>query len=355
MFSNALMSCITMLVLSGAAMFCCSRYADLIFPFYRDLSKKVIDFLADLTARIPFALWEVLLLFLLLLFLGGLVYIIRKKKRFLSWFGWVLRIGALMIFLFVFLWGLNHYAPPISETLGLETGGGTKEELLSATRYYMQMAEHYAGLVERTDGGELAEQDFGELAAVAGKSFETLGQEYPLFRCSGAPVKKAVLTRPAFDYGGTVGMFVCFTGESTVSPNTYTASLAHTMCHEVAHRCGVAGEDEANFAAFLACTQSTDPRFLYSGYYSAFLYCYNALCEHDREAAAGLWSGETALLRADCNAANAHYEPYEGKVQEAATKVNDTYLKVFSEESGVLSYGEAADYLIAWYSQRIAG
>ena len=36
-------------------------------------------------------------------------------------------------------------------------------------------------------------------------------------------------------------------------------------------------------------------------------------------------------------------------MQDAATKVNDTYLKVFSEESGVQSYGEAADLLIAWY------
>ena len=36
---------------------------------------------------------------------------------------------------------------------------------------------------------------------------------------------------------------------------------------------------------------------------------------------------------------SAHYDQYEGKVQDAAQKVNDTYLKAFSEESGVQSYG----------------
>ena len=42
------------------------------------------------------------------------------------------------------------------------------------------------------------------------------------------------------------------------------------------------------------------------------------------------------------------------KVQDAAQKVNDTYLKAFSEESGVQSYGEAADLLIAWYLENNA-
>ena len=63
---------------------------------------------------------------------------------------------------------------------------------------------------------------------------------------------------------------------------------------------------------------------------------------------------DLALLQRDCAAANAHYDRYEGKVQDAAQKVNDTYLKAFSEESGVQSYGEAADYLIAWYLQKSA-
>ena len=64
---------------------------------------------------------------------------------------------------------------------------------------------------------------------------------------------------------------------------------------------------------------------------------------------------EIAELRAqqrDAQAANEHYAQYEGKVQDAATKVNDAYLKAFSEETGVQSYGEVADLLIAWYQQK---
>ena len=41
-------------------------------------------------------------------------------------------------------------------------------------------------------------------------------------------------------------------------------------------------------------------------------------------------------------------------MQDAAQKVNDAYLKAFDEESGVQSYGEVADLLIAWYLQKTA-
>ena len=64
------------------------------------------------------------------------------------------------------------------------------------------------------------------------------------------------------------------------------------------------------------------------------------------------WRSLKEGVRADIQAANTHYAQYEGKVQDAATKVNDTYLKAFSEEAGVQSYGEAADLLIAWYLEK---
>ena len=53
--------------------------------------------------------------------------------------------------------------------------------------------------------------------------------------------------------------------------------------------------------------------------------------------------------QADILAANAHYAQFEGKVKETAEKVNDTYLKTMQQSSGVQSYGEVVDYLIAWH------
>ena len=193
---------------------------------------------------------------------------------------------------------------------------------------------------------------FDQWAEFAGMSYMPLWEEYPVFTGSTVPVKRQDLSWYLMSKMGYTGVFVAPTAESTVNPDTYVASLPYTMCHEVAHRCTIAGEDEANFAAFLACEASGDPDFLYSGYYSAFIYCYNALFKADKELAKSLWTEETALLKADCSGANTHYDQYEGKVQDAAQKVNDTYLKAFSEESGVQSYGEVADYLISYFLKK---
>ena len=228
----------------------------------------------------------------------------------------------------------------------------TKEELIDATEYYMDRAAEYAPQVVRDETGRMI-NDFDLWAETAGTSFVPLAEQAEVFSGSTAPVKKAGLTWYLMSKMGYTGVFVAFTGESTVNPDTVTVSIPFTMCHEVAHRCGIAAEDEANFAAFLACEASSDPDFLYSGYYSAFIYCYNALYRVDASAAQALWREEHALLKQDCDAANTHYAQYEGAVQDSAQKLNDTYLKTFSEESGVQSYGEAADYLIAYYLKSI--
>ena len=95
--------------------------------------------------------------------------------------------------------------------------------------------------------------------------------------------------------------------------------------------------------------ESSRADFLYSGAFAAYIYCSNALYKVDRSAADEIFYSLSAGMQADIHAANAHYAQYDGKVQEAAQKVNDAYLKAFNEETGVQSYGEAADLLIAWY------
>ena len=59
-------------------------------------------------------------------------------------------------------------------------------------------------------------------------------------------------------------------------------------------------------------------------------------------------------MRADLLGANAHYEPYEGAAKDAAQSVNDAYLKAFSQEEGVESYGQVSDALAAWYVEMLA-
>lgn len=325
---------------------------EVFFSFYTGFSRDTLAFLSGITGPFPFAVWEVLLVLIVLLVLYCLVQNLARKKGFFCWVAGVVLLVSVMVFLFVGLWGVNHFAPPVAERIGLQTADGyTKEELIDTVQYMADQAGKWADQVERDENGDLA-IDFAKMAKQAPEGYKVLAQENNFFAGSDAPAKK-LLVDEAFSYMGITGIFVPFTGESSVNPGAYAASIPFTMCHEVAHRMTVAPEDEANFCAFLACEAMDDPAFQYSGWYSAFVYTYNALHKVDSDAAYAIWDGMSERVKQDCRNANTHYDKYEGEVQEAAQKVNDTYLKVFKEESGIQSYGEVADLLIAWYLDKM--
>jgi len=84
----------------------------------------------------------------------------------------------------------------------------------------------------------------------------------------------------------------------------------------------------------------------------AFIYCYNALVGVDREAAREISAEMSEGLVADVVAANKHAEKYEDKVTaKVSAAVNDAYLKMM-DQSGIRSYGEVVDMLIAEYKQQ---
>jgi len=339
------------LLLTAALAAVANYMPELFFSFYTDFSRDTLAFLSGITAPFPFAVWEVLLALIVLLALYFLVRNLAQKRGFFCWLSGVILLVSVLVFGFVGLWGLNHFSVPVADRVGLEVTGYTKDQLIGTVEYMADQAGYWADQVERDENGDLA-IDFPVMAKQAVEGYEVLAQTNPFFEGSSAPVKK-LLVDDAFSYMGITGIFVPFTGESGANPNAYNASVPFTMCHELAHRLTVAPEDEANFCAFLACKESSRPAFQYSGWYSAFVYTYNALHKADREAASVIWEGMSERLKQDCRNANTHYDQFEGEVQEAAQKVNDTYLKVFKEESGVQSYGEVADLLIAWYLKSV--
>ena len=337
-----------LVVLTGIMILAAKFLTPVVFSFYPDFSRGAIQVIAAITSIVPIALCELLLVFLLFWFVFTLVRAI-KRARMVRWLTGVLLSLCILVTVFVGLWGLNYYAPPMQERLNIESRQYSAQELKEATTYYRDMANSLAPQVKRDADGVMAEYDFDTLAEQAGEGFETLAETYACFDGSTVRVKK-LLSSPLMGKIGMTGGFICFTGESCVSTTTHTASMPFTMCHEIGHRMAFAREDEANFAGFLACAANERPEFRYSGYYAAFRYCYNALYKADPQAALEVWSGVCAEIAADWNASVEHYEAIRSETAaEVTDDVYDTYLKSFSVESGVQSYGEVTDLLLDWY------
>ena len=316
------------------------------FSFYTGFSRKALGLLGTVWGWLPFPAWELLLIVLIVAVIVGLVIAIRKK-RFLGWLTALLELIVLMVFLFVGLWGLNHFAPTVGEQTGLKVEEYSVDQLKAAAAYYAEMASAFSTSVERDGEGNIVLPEFTVLSDEAVTAYGRLAEYNDRYELA-VPCVKPLLSSKAFAYMGTTGIFVCYTGEPCVSTETYSLSQPFTICHELGHSLAVAREDEANYLAFLACRASTDDLFCYSGYYCAFVYCYNALYAESPSAAQALWNRCSEEMARDSNVHRDHNKQYEGKVQKAAQKVNDTYLKTF-DEPGVKSYGLVVDYLIAEY------
>ena len=342
--------------LSQAMMLAFSRHADVVFPAYRNLSKALMGALAQLMSVAPCALWDIGALVLVLVALVSLVHRLARREGLLAWLSAVCLAISVIYFAFVAGWALNHYAPPLADELSLEVGEYSTDELADATRMYLEEAAALAPQVPRDENGSLTSQDFFELASIAGRSYEGPAERWPAFEGSTVPVKALLVWGPPLLYSGHTGIFWAPTGESGVPLDCADADKPFIMCHEAAHRLAIASEQEANFAAFLACDASSDVRFRYSGYFNAASYCLNALYRYDpdrtqallQELADGDNRDGLLLFLADRAATRAHYDSYKGAFEEVGQKVNDTYLKSFGESSGVRSYGLVVDYLIAW-------
>lgn len=338
-----------------------ATWGDQLMRYYRPLSRAYAWAMATMMSVLPFAVWDILAVVLVVAAVVVLVRRLRARDSLLPLVSRVCLVASLTYFLFASGWALNHYARPLATDLDLVVREYSVDELEESTRHYLLEAAALAGDVPRDAQGGLARQDFFELARIAGGAYAGLSRSYPLLRGSQVPVKALLLWGEPLLYSGHTGMYWAPTAESGVPLNCSVADTPFIMCHEAAHRLGIASEQEANFAAYLACASSDDVRFAYSGAFNAFAYSINALYQADSERALTMLKDAAtsdadgvSLVWGDYVANGEYYDAYEGSFQQVGSTVNDGYLKSYGEDSGVQSYGLVVDYLIAWsQSERI--
>ena len=333
-----------------------STLVDMVYPY---VTRNLQDILAQWSSQVDFCLWQLLAVALGVLLLCSVVLMIVLKWNVVQWLGWVLAVFSCIYTLHTAAFGLNFYAGPISEDLRLDMSPYTLEELTEATEYYRNEANALAEVMPRKSDGTVSFRTFEELAAMAGEGFETLTYQkhYPIFAGSTVPVKKLGWSDMYVSMGIT-GFSFALTGEAAVNPQAPDVSLPFTMCHEMSHRMCIANERDANFAAFLAASNHSDPQFRYSAYFMAYRYCMAALSTVTSQAAvdarARVAEGVSDYLRYDMAQYDAFYRTRKNaSATKAGDAVNNAYLKTSGDASGLASYGEVCDLLVSWHVQQV--
>ena len=266
-----------------------SKLVDMVYPY---MTRLLQTNLAQWSSGVDFCLWQLLVLFGLVILLASIVLMVIFHWNPVQWFGWVLAAFATVIMLNMGMYGMNQHTLSIAEDVHLKTTDYSVTALEAAAEYYLEQADTLAPQIARDSSGNPKTLEFSALAEDAGEGFRTLTyeQEYPIFAGSLLPVKELGFTEL---YAGTTGKYFCLTGEATVNPNVPGVGLPFVICEQMAHRMSIAREGDTAFAAFLACAFHSDVKFQYSGYLMAFRECYNALASLETAA------GKSAYQRID--------------------------------------------------------
>ena len=170
-----LMRAVTRLILSAVILILTGLLAavamylpEFFFSFYSGFSKTVLTAMANVTGVFPFALWEIGLVLIVLLAL----YFLFKNRKFFSWLCGIVLLVSILVFLFVGLWGLNHFNPvTVADHVGLEVTEYSRDQLKATTQYMAAQANAWADQVERDADGSMT-VDFSGWAEIAGDGYD---------------------------------------------------------------------------------------------------------------------------------------------------------------------------------------
>lgn len=327
----------TFLLLTGMLVLAADKYYELLFLFYPSLSREIQGYLATWSAGIDFIIWQRAVLILLCLVVLSLIVCILRRKNVLGWlFGWT-TVASIGIFLFMLVWGVNLYAPGIAEDMRLEVADSySSTQLQEAAQYYLEYANDLAGQVERDDNGLCKGAAFADTAAQVGSGFHNMTRTCYVFGGSTEAPKEMGWA------GHGTGMMVPFTGEVNVDPNLLPAAMPFEMSRQVAKRMSIATQEDASFAAILACMASDDVTYRYAGYYMAYVYCYHALEQTNASKTGHITKDLSEGLQADLMA--------NGTLDGSG---NYGYATVSGDESHSDAKNTVADLLVAWHIRQI--
>lgn len=325
-----------------------SALVDMLYPY---MTRMVVSSLADWSFDLNFCLWQLILVVLGVGVLASIVLMIVLRWNPIQWFGWITAVASLLFLLHTGIYGLNYYAGSLTEDVRVELTNYTVTELEQAATYFRNEANKLALAVPRNSSGALNYPDFETLAERAGEGFQTLTYKEvnSVFAGSTLPVKKLSWS-DRFTRQGITGVTIAITGEAAVNPDTPAVILPYVMCREMSHRMSIATEQDAAFAAIMACAANSSPEFKYAAYFMAYRYCCDALSglttSTAQAAAKRVLSGRNEKLSRDM----ADYDAFFAGSSKAASAGSSIYLQATYLKD--MELPSVTDMLASWYIQK---
>ena len=292
---------------------------DMIYPY---MTRVFVTTLAQWSGDVSYCLFSVLAAIVIVALIVSVILMLILRWNFVQWLGWVLAVVMGASTIHITTYGLNNYCGPLAEDIHMEISDYSVKELNEATLYFRDKMLELAPKASRDANGNLNFGEFEALSKEAGEGFRVLTYDEALsvFAGSTVPVKK-------LSFASSVNsVTVPLTGESAVKASIDDIGLPYTICKEMAKRMCIAHEEDARFAAFLACKANPSEDFQYSAYCMAYYFCRSALenlaADSAKTYAAEADAALTSRVKADLEDAQRIFGSLE-EAEEGKTTVAD--------------------------------
>lgn len=307
------------------------------------------------TSLVPFSVVEwifyALVIGVPLILIVRLVQLLFRKtslRKLSSALVSVLLLAGIVLNLFYVTWGFNYFREPLSERMELSIRQRSVDELEEfVLKTAAEAKETRTALHEDANGVFDPDESNGAIFSQLPEAYATLSKQHPVFQPDPTRAKQIFWSR-GLSWQGISGIYIGLTAEPNVNVDQPPLLLYQAAAHEMAHQTGIASENEAEFTAYLACLASSDSNVRYSGLVYALIVSGNALFDADSERYLSATATYGDAIWRDLVAYSAYWDSFDGEVKQNADRRNDAYLKHNSQPSGILSYGESVDLLLAY-------
>jgi len=282
-----------------------------------------------ISSLIPFSLTDLFYSFLIVFFIFLIALLIFKKIKWKSAGKIVLNTLAAVYISFYLLWGFNYYRNDVSQRLKISEQTANSKQFLDVLEHLItQLNDSYTEFdnFDEETADSLVEASYRELAPM-------LNIPYP----AGKRRAKNIIFSRFFAGAGISGYFGPFFNEIHINKHLLPVEYPFILAHEKAHQFGVTSEAEASFYAWLVCTNSPSKQLRYS----ANLYVFRYFLYHGMhlEQLSEITSQLDVQVKTDFQKIREHWmELRNEKIDHAASKMNDAYLKNNKVEKGIEDY-----------------
>ena len=285
--------------------------------------------LSQISALLPFSIDDVFYVSLILAAFVLLILLFFRRISMKTTGKTVLNILAAVYILFYFLWGFNYFRPGLNQRLELENRQANTEEFLNVFRELVENTNQWYSSFENAN--------YIEIDSLVELSYKKLAPALELKYPAGIRTAKNITFGRFFAQAGISGYYGPFFNEVQINPHNLPVEYPFVLAHEKAHQFGITGEAEANFYAWLVCSQSNSKKLRYSA--NLIILRYFIYQGYQLEGFEELAEKINDPVKNDLRRIREHWLQLRNeKIDRVATKVNDAYLKTNKVEKGIEDY-----------------